>query len=141
MAVSLQAPFPYFGGKSAVAPLVWDALGNCDGYVEPFFGSGAVLLARPHVGKIETVNDFDGLLANFWRAVRADADAVTDAADWPLNECDLHARHLWLVGQRESLTERLCGDPEYFDAKRERLWFSPHCLGKRAPTLFDEVAA
>ena len=127
MAVSLQAPFPYFGGKSAVAPLVWDALGNCDGYVEPFFGSGAVLLARPHVGKIETVNDFDGLLANFWRAVRADADAVTDAADWPVNECDLHARHLWLVGQRESLTERLCGDPEYFDAKAAGWWLWGAC--------------
>ena len=26
------------------------------------------------------------------------------------------------------------------NSKRERLWFSPHCLGKRAPTLFDEAA-
>ena len=123
----MQAPFPWFGGKSAVAPLVWDALGNCEGYVEPFFGSGAVLLARPHVGKFETVNDFDGLLANFWRAIRQAPDAVADAADWPVNEADLHARHLWLVGKRESLTVRLCGDPDYFDAKAAGWWLWGAC--------------
>jgi DNA adenine methylase len=49
----LQAPFPYFGGKSRVAEIVWARFGDVDNYVEPFFGSGAVLLARPQTGKIE----------------------------------------------------------------------------------------
>ena len=40
----LRAPFPWFGGKSRVAPLVWDRFGDVPNYVEPFFGSGAVLL-------------------------------------------------------------------------------------------------
>ena len=44
----LRAPFPYFGGKSRIAAKVWERLGsNVTNYVEPFFGSGAVLLARP----------------------------------------------------------------------------------------------
>jgi hypothetical protein len=44
----LRAPFPYFGGKSIVAPRVWELLGpNLSRYVEPFAGSAAVLLARP----------------------------------------------------------------------------------------------
>jgi len=42
----LKAPFPYFGGKSKIAHIVWQALGQPPVYIEPFFGSGAVLLSR-----------------------------------------------------------------------------------------------
>ena len=74
------APFPYFGGKSKVADPVWRAFGTVSNYVEPFFGSGAVLLARPMpINGPETINDFDGMVANFWRALQADPEAV---ADW-----------------------------------------------------------
>jgi DNA adenine methylase len=121
-AVTLQAPFPYFGGKRRIAHEVWAALGNVDLYVEPFFGSGAVLLSRPHAAQLETVNDFDGLLANFWRAIQHDPDAAAHHADWPCNEADLHARHLWLVGQRARITERLMGDPAWFDAQAAGWW-------------------
>ena len=126
-AAVLRAPFPYFGGKRRAAALVWEALGNVDHYVEPFCGSAAVLLARPHVGRCETVNDLDGMVSNFWRAVKAAPDAVADACDWPVLEVDLHARHLWLIGQRESLTERLIADPEYFDAKTAGWWVWGAC--------------
>jgi hypothetical protein len=118
-----EPPFPYFGGKSAVADVVWAALGvDVSNYVEPFFGSGAVLFCRPTVGHVETVNDADGFVANFWRAIQADSDAVAEHADNPVNEADLHARHLWLIGQRERITDRLCGDPDYFDAKAAGWW-------------------
>lgn len=122
-----DAPFPWFGGKSIIAPQVWEALGNVAHYIEPFFGSGAVLLQRPHSAKFETVNDADGLLANFWRAVRVDPMAVANHADWPCNEADLHARHVWLVGQRVRLTERLMGDAEYFDPKAAGWWVWGSC--------------
>jgi hypothetical protein len=91
-------------------------------YVEPFFGSGAVLLGRPHAPRIETVNDKDGYVANFWRAVSADPDEVARYADHPVNENDLHARHAWIVSQRDELVPRLEGDPEYFDAKIAGWW-------------------
>jgi hypothetical protein len=59
----LSAPFPWFGGKSRAAPLIWDRLGDVVNYVEPFFGSGAVLLGRPGGATgIETVNDQDGFV-------------------------------------------------------------------------------
>lgn len=125
--MSIEAPFPWFGGKRDVAPQVWEALGNVAHYVEPFFGSGAVLLQRPHSAKFETVNDMDGLLANFWRAVRDDPQAVADHADWPCNEADLHARHVWLVGQRERLTERLMGDADFFDPRAAGWWVWGSC--------------
>lgn len=120
--MTLRAPFPYFGGKRRAASLVWDALGNVDHYVEPFCGSAAVLLARPHEGRCETVNDLDGMVSNFWRAVRAAPDAVAEACDWPVIEADLHARHMWLLGQRESMTERLIADPEWYDARIAGWW-------------------
>ena len=74
----LKAPFPYPGGKSRIAPVVWQRFGDPANYIESFFGSGAVLLARPPFdgNRIETVNDLDGHLANFWRALQADPDAV-----------------------------------------------------------------
>ena len=125
--MSVEAPFPWFGGKRAIAHGVWAALGNVEHYIEPFFGSGAVLLQRPHAPRFETVNDADALLANVWRAVRADPETVADHADWPCNEADLHARHLWLVGQRERLTERLMGDDAYFDAKAAGWWIWGAC--------------
>lgn len=117
----LRAPFPWFGGKSRVAPVVWDRFGDVRNYVEPFAGSLAVLLGRPTEPKIETVNDLDCWIANFWRAVTADPDQVAHWADWPVNEADLHARHLWLVKQAE-FRERMKTDPDYFDAKIAGWW-------------------
>lgn len=105
-----------------MASRVWDRLGDVPNYVEPFFGSGACILGRPNIGKVETVNDLDGFLANFWRAIAHDPDAVAHWADWPVNECDLHARHSWLVSQRETLTARLMGDADFFDAKIAGYW-------------------
>lgn len=120
--MSLTAPFPWFGGKSRVAPLIWSRLGNVGNYVEPFAGSLAVLLGRPHAPNVETVNDADGFIANFWRAISLDAAAVAAHADWPVNECDLHARHLWLVDRQHELPSRLMADPDYFDAKIAGWW-------------------
>ncbi len=117
----LKAPFPWFGGKSRVAHLVWDYFGDVDNYVEPFAGSLAVLLGRPTAPKTETVNDMDCYLANFWRALSFDPAGLVEHADWPVNEADLHARHLWLVNQAE-FRERMKTDPDFFDVKVAGLW-------------------
>ncbi len=121
-AAVLRAPFPWFGGKSRAAPLVWAALGDVSNYVEPFAGSLAVLLARPTTPRVETVNDLDAYLANFWRAVAAAPEEVARHADWPVNEADLHARHAWLVAHHPALRARLDADPEAYDAKVAGWW-------------------
>ena len=118
-----KAPFPWFGGKAAIADEVWHRFGDVGRYVEPFAGSLAVLLNRPRpFSGREIVNDADGLLVNAWRAMAHDPEGVAHWADWPLFESDLHARHAWLVGQRERLTERLEGDPDWFDPKAAGWW-------------------
>ena len=123
----IKAPFPWFGGKSTVADLVWPRFGNCPNYVEPFFGSGAVLLGRPHAPKVETVNDLDGLVANFWRAIQYDPEETARWADNPVNEADLHARHMWIVQRLETHQARMMADPDYFDARMAGYWVYGMC--------------
>ena len=124
-----KAPFPYFGGKSKIAGKIWSYLGSdVTNYVEPFAGSLAVLLDRPGgAGKVETVNDYCGLLSNFWRSVSKCPEDVAIHADWPVNEADLHARHLWLVTHRDTLTNKLMADPDWFDVKAAGWWVWGAC--------------
>ncbi len=121
----LIAPFPYFGGKRRAASRIWDALGDPAGYVEPFAGSAAVLLARPGFTgrRVETLNDADGWLVNTWRAIQLSPDAVAAAAWGPVAEIDYHARLAWLQARRTpDLVAWLEGDPEAHDAKAAGWW-------------------
>lgn len=118
----MRAPFPWFGGKRKAAHEVWLRFGQVDNYVEPFFGSGAVLLGRPCLTGIETVNDVNGYVSNFWRAIKLDPEAVAEWANWPVNENDLHARHFWLVKQEADLVARLEGNPDFYDARIAGYW-------------------
>jgi site-specific DNA-adenine methylase len=122
---ALDAPFPWgFGGKRRVADVVWRAFGNVVNVVEPFFGSGAVLLGRPEPWHgNETVNDIDGLVCNFWRSIQHSPEETAEWAEWPVNECDLHARHSWLLAQiTDDFQSKLEGDPDWHDPKIAGWW-------------------
>lgn len=144
----MKAPFPWFGGKRRVASEVWAALGDVDHYVEPFAGSLAVLLERPawHRGTTATVNDADRFIANFWRALIADPEGVAAHADWPVNEADLEARHLWLVTEGRRRIEAMAADPDAHDVKVAGWWVwgicswigSGWCSGDGPWTLLDD---
>ena len=123
--MTLQAPFPYFGGKRRAAEVVWRALGDPGGYVEPFAGSAAVLLARPEVKgrRVETLNDADGWLVNMWRAIKLSPDETARHSAGPVTEIDYHARLAWLQERRgEDLVSWLEGDPEAHDPKAAGWW-------------------
>jgi DNA adenine methylase len=121
---NLEAPFIWFGGKARAAEVIWRCLGSdSPNYVEAFGGTLAVLLARPGgAGKIETVNDSDCDLANFWRAIQSAPDEVAHFADWPVNEADLHARSIRMRETLPAHVERMHSDPDYFDAQRAGVW-------------------
>jgi DNA adenine methylase len=123
----MRAPFPYFGGKTRAALVIWEHLGDVANYIEPFAGSLGVLLNRPHDPQIETVNDLDGHICNVWRSIAQDPGAVAAAADWPVNEADLHARHIHLVNVSGSLTDRLMGDPLFCDPVLAGWWVWGAC--------------
>ncbi len=118
----MKSPFPWFGGKSRAASLIWSRIGNVVNYIEPFAGSLAVLLQRPHRPQIETINDIDAHIANFWRAVKHDPQGVVEWATWPVNETDLHARHKWLLDNLPAHKARLLADMDYYCSKSAGLW-------------------
>lgn len=145
-----KCPFPWFGGKRHAAPAVWAALGDVPHYVEPFAGSLAVLLQRPHLANrayySETVNDIDGLVVNAWRSIQLHPDATAEAASNIVAEADLHARHAALNRWRaETQLEHLMGDPAWCDPVMAGWWLwgqsiwigSGWCSG-RGPWVVDE---
>jgi DNA adenine methylase len=119
----IKSPFPFFGGKSKVADLIWSRLGHVSNYIEPFAGSLAVLLANPHPAKIETINDKNHFIANFWRAITIDPAGVAKFADHPVNEADLHARHHWLVSDAtDDFKYQMDHNPDFYDLKIAGWW-------------------
>jgi DNA adenine methylase len=126
----LKSPFPYFGGKSRVAGIVWNALGQPKHYIEPFFGSGAVLLLRPDydpTAHVETVNDKDGFIANVWRALQSAPDEVAKWCDWPVNHADLSARKKTLIANEGRLLENLIADEKWCDPVMAGYWIWAAC--------------
>ena len=117
----LKSPFPYFGGKSRLAPVVWEKFGIVDRYIEPFFGSGAVLLANPNPAKMEVVCDTNGFICNFYRAVKADPEQTAHYADYPTIHQDLTARHKWLM-QWHAENGKQIEDPDFYDCKVAGWW-------------------
>jgi site-specific DNA-adenine methylase len=120
---NIKSPYPYFGGKSRVASIIWQGMGQVSNYVEPFAGSLAVLLANPVIPKIETVNDKDNMICNFWRAVSNDPEGVAKFADYPVMETDLHARQRWLSSMiTPEFHEKMEMDIDYYDVKMAGYW-------------------
>lgn len=67
----ITPPLKWHGGKHYLAPKIVELFPpDCLHYVEPYFGGGAVLLAKLYVGWSEVVNDIDGNLMNFWRVLQ-----------------------------------------------------------------------
>jgi len=123
----VKAPFPYFGGKRTIAETVWRAFGRPKQYIEPFCGSAAVLLSAPEPASLEVIGDANGFIANFWRAVVAQADEVARWADYPVSHVDLGARHVWMMGERERVGAEL-QDPHWpGDAKLAGWWVWGQC--------------
>jgi len=121
----MKAPFPYFGGKSSIANIVWELLGQPNHYIEPFFGSGAVLLNRLNYDAhkhVETVCDMDGYLANVWRSLKFSPDETAKWCDWPVNHADLSARKKGIIKNKDRLLENLIKDDMWHDPKIAGYW-------------------
>jgi len=70
--------FGWYGGKFSHLDWLLPLLPLTHHYCEPFAGSGAVLLNRPP-SPVETYNDLDGEVVNFFRTLREQKDALTEA--------------------------------------------------------------
>lgn len=69
--------FGWYGGKFSHLDWLLPLLPDCEHYCEPFAGSGAVLLNRDP-SPIETYNDLDGEVVNFFRVLRDEKDRLVE---------------------------------------------------------------
>jgi hypothetical protein len=70
--------FGWYGGKFSHLGWLLDHLPDCHHYCEPFAGSAAVLLNRAPA-PVETYNDIDGEVTNFFRVLRDETDELLKA--------------------------------------------------------------
>jgi DNA adenine methylase len=70
--------FGWYGGKFSHLKSLLPLLPECYHYCEPFGGSAAVLLNRKP-SPIETYNDLDGEVVNFFRVLRAEKERLVEA--------------------------------------------------------------
>lgn len=71
----MKALMKYPGSKWSIAKWIIDLFPEHHSYVEPFFGSGAVLFNKPR-SNIETVNDLDGNVVNLFEWIKKDPERL-----------------------------------------------------------------
>jgi hypothetical protein len=110
-------------------------LGKPKEYLEPFAGSAAMLLAAPEPAPLEVIGDINFHVANFWRAVKFQPQAVARWSDYPVSHVDLDARHRWLVeaARTRALREALADAEWPGDARAAAWWAYGQCawIGSR----------
>lgn len=77
----MNAIIKYPGAKWRIAKWIIEHFPPHHSYLEPFFGSGAVLFTKER-SRIETVNDLDGDVVNFFDWVQHDPAKLASAIYW-----------------------------------------------------------
>src|SRR3954454_20796512 len=70
--------FGWYGGKFSHLDWLLPLLPECHHYCEPYAGSGAVLLNRKP-SLVETYNDLDGEVVNFFKVLRKEKNKLVEA--------------------------------------------------------------
>lgn len=74
----MRSVLKYPGAKGKVIDWLCSLLPSHDVYLEPFFGSGTVFFNKAK-SKIETINDLDGDVVNYFRVIREHPQELIDA--------------------------------------------------------------
>ena len=101
-----SSPLPWCGGKSRHLHWLLPLLPKCRHFVEPFAGSAVVLLNRDP-SPLETINDINGDLVNFFRVLRDQPEELI----WALELTPF---------SREEFTLALCEEQELSPLERAR---------------------
>jgi len=136
----MLGPFPYIGGKRAIAPRIIALFPEHTTYVEAFAGGAQVFFRKPP-SKVEVLNDLNSEITNFFRVCQAHWEELvrylrftlvsrtwfellksTDPAT--LTDVQRAARHFYLLKnsyagliQRKNFASNVC-QPRSYDATR-----------------------
>jgi DNA adenine methylase len=78
--INLSTPISYYGGKQSMLQHILPLLPDHSVYVEPFFGGGAVFWAKKP-SDVEIINDFNGMVVNFYRQLKSNFEELKQAID------------------------------------------------------------
>lgn len=92
VAQHIKPPFPWFGGKQQMTPMLLSLLPSHQVYVEVFGGAASLLFAKPPA-QLDVYNDLDSGLINFFRVLR-DPDQAQELIR--LLQFTPYAREEWL---------------------------------------------
>lgn len=87
----MKSPLTYYGGKATLAPEIVPRLHAHARYVEPFCGGAAIFFAK-RPAEMETLNDTNGELINFYRIVQHDFIALEKRIQITLHSRDEHRK-------------------------------------------------
>ena len=69
--IAIRTPISWVGNKTSILPVIYSRFPmQYDRYIEPFGGSGAVLLGKETPDKFEVYNDYNKNLVNLFRCMR-----------------------------------------------------------------------
>lgn len=119
---------PYYGTKHKATKLIWDLCPpTVRSLIEPFCGSLSVSLTAPEKIKRILVNDYNALIVNFWRAVKADPTGVLAHARRPTSDLDMWAMEFTTKAWAAKQLPRMAADIDYHDVRMAGLWLHGQC--------------
>lgn len=123
-----RTPLTYYGGKQALARQIVPLFPAHRVYLEPFAGGAAVLFAKPRAER-ETLNDLDGQIMRFWRALRERPDELAAAvASTPYGRADWKASLDGAANDDIEAARRLLVNVDQSFSRSRESWSVP-CIG------------
>lgn len=117
----MSSIFPYFGSKEKISRLIFEYSSNILGeppkqIVDPFCGSLGTWLDWPNQ-PIFKINDANGYIVNFWRAVKHAPNEIANAIGYPYSIVDLSAQNEAMIRDEANLLASLRADPDYYSLR------------------------
>lgn len=125
----MRTPLTYYGGKQRLSAQILPLMPRHRVYLEPFCGGAAMLFAKPRSER-ETLNDLDGTIVRFWRALRDRPDELAAAvAATPYSREEWReSRDLAADDDVEAARRLLVNVDQSFSRSRQS--WSPPCVGQ-----------
>jgi DNA adenine methylase len=126
-----RTPLTYYGGKQKLAAQIVALMPPHVVYLEPFAGGAAVLFAKPPAER-ETLNDIDGQIMRFWRALRDRPDELAAAiAATPYSRAEWEASRDDDVDDDVEAARRLLVNVDQSFSRSRSNWSPPSLLKDR----------
>jgi DNA adenine methylase len=126
----VRTPLTYYGGKQKLAQQIVALMPRHVAYLEPFAGGAAVFFAKPRAER-ETLNDIDGQIMGFWRALRDRPEELASAvAATPYGRAEWEASREPADDDVEAARRLLVNIDQSFSRSRSS-WSPPSLLKAR----------